>query len=119
MYNLGMEKRYTLKATTYNKSGQKISTGFNSYTKTHPLQKYFSEKAGDSEYKTCLHAELQALLRARGKHIHGIKVERIEKNGKFGMAKPCASCQEAIKAFGVKQVIFTNQNGDYESYEIL
>lgn len=114
-----MEKRYSIKATTYNKSGQKISTGFNSYTKTHPLQKYFSEKVGDSEHKACLHAELLALLRARGKPVHSLKVERIEKNGKLGMAKPCAPCQEAIKAFGVKQVVFTNQNGEYESYEIL
>jgi len=112
-----MQKRYSLKATTYDKRGMKISTGFNSYQKTHPLQKYFSEKAGDSEYKTCLHAEIQAILRARGKEIDTLHVARIEKDGTMGMAKPCKVCQEAIKAFGIRKVTYTTKEGE-ESYEV-
>lgn len=107
-----MQKRYRIKATTYDKRGVKISTGFNSYTKTHPLQKYFSQKAGDSEHKVCLHAEVVALLRARGKEIYRIHVERIENNGAFGMAKPCKACEEAIKAFGVVVVSYTTKSGE-------
>lgn len=113
-----MQKRYRIKATTYDRRGVKISTGFNSYTKTHPLQKYFSQKAGDSEHKVCLHAEVVAILRARGKEIHSIVVERKENNGILGMAKPCKACEEAIRAFGIKVVTYSKSGGDYESYEV-
>lgn len=113
-----MQKRYRIKATTYDKRGVKISTGFNSYTKTHPLQKYFSQKAGDSEHKSCVHAELVAILRARGKEIHSIVVERKESNGILGMAKPCKACEEAIRAFGIKMVFYSTQEGIHESYEV-
>lgn len=113
-----MQKRYKIKATTYDRRGMKISSGFNSYTKTHPLQKYFAQKAGDSDHKICLHAELCAILRARGREIYSLHVERIETNGELGMAKPCKACEEAIKAFGITKVSYTTTEGVIE-YEVL
>ena len=113
-----MQKRYKIKATAYDKRGVKISSDFNSYTKTHPLQKYFSQKAGESDHRICLHAELGAILKAKSKKIHSLHVERIEQDGSSGMAKPCKSCQEAIKAFGISKVSYTTNKGVIE-YEVL
>lgn len=113
-----MQKRYQIKATTFDKRGMKLSVGRNSYTKTHPLQKYFSQKAGDSEHKSCLHAELDAILKSRGKEIYALHVERIESNGTTSMAKPCKACEEAIKAFGIVKVSYTTSTGVIE-YEVL
>lgn len=110
------KKRYNIKATAYNEKGMKLSSAVNNYSKTHPLQKYFSEKAGESEHKSCLHAELGALLKARGKSIYKLFVERYFDDGSPALAKPCKSCQEAIKAFGVQIVEYTSEEG-IQSYE--
>ena len=101
-----MKARQFIQARCYNKRGQLLSVGFNSYTKTHPLQKWFAGLAG-MDNKQYLHAEVDAILRAKGKPIYRIVVERF--NGKrFPMlAKPCPICQEAIRAYGIKIVEHT------------
>lgn len=97
--------RPKLTALAYDKRGRLLSVGTNSYIKTHPAQAKYSKKAGkpDAIY---IHAELAALLKARGK-VHKLVVVRYGKNGQPLLAKPCAACQLAIHDFGVKSVEHT------------
>jgi tRNA(Arg) A34 adenosine deaminase TadA len=91
-------KKHFILAKCYDKQGRLLSAAFNSYTKTHPLQAYFAKKVGhdDCEY---LHAEIAALIKAKGKTVHHITVERYGNHGQPLLAKPCPICEEAIKAF--------------------
>lgn len=100
-----MSRRYDITALAYSKRGKLLAVGRNSYVKTHPLQAKFARKAGrkDAIY---LHAELSALLKAK-EPVHKLVVLRYTKAGKPALAKPCESCQLAIKAFGVKHVEHT------------
>jgi tRNA(Arg) A34 adenosine deaminase TadA len=100
------KKRYVIMAICYDKKHRMLGVGVNSYTKTHPLQKYFAKKVGHGE-KECLHAEIAAILRCKQQAIYKIVVKRYNALGQPANAKPCSICQEAIKAFGIKVVEYT------------
>lgn len=104
-------KKFELQATCYDKRGRLLSVGKNSYRKSHPLMKFFSEKAGDSEHKVAIHAELQAVLRAGDAQVYSIFVERYDAHGHPRLAKPCKTCQQMLKAFGVQEIRYTTANG--------
>jgi len=90
-----------------------ISSSYNTYKKSHPLQKYFAEKVGHPE-RIYLHAEIAAILAAGTQKIATLWVSRINSKKQYVMAKPCIICQEAIKAFDIKNVFFTNEAGIWE-----
>lgn len=106
-------KRFKIEAKAYDKRGQLLASGKNSYTKSHPLMQFFAHKVGLHE-KIYLHAEVQALLRCGDKQPHKLVVERYKEDGSPAMVKPCPVCQEAIKAFGVKIVQYTCEGGTHE-----
>ena len=101
-----MRHKYEIKATCYDKRGRVISVGYNSYTRTHPVQAHHAKQVGLEE-KQFLHAEIHALLKARDRQVHKIKVERYSKKGLPLNAAPCPVCQHAIKTWGVKYVEHT------------
>lgn len=101
-----MKKRFVILAKAYDKRGRMLSSATNSYTKSHPLQAYIAAKVGMPECKF-LHAEILALLRAKGKHVHKLTIERFDAKGLPILAAPCPICREAIKMFGVKEVLWT------------
>lgn len=113
-----MRKRYEIIATAFDSKGRILSTAKNEYNRSHPLQKYFSEKAGESEMKCWKHAELGAILKAKDKKIYKLLVKRFDNQGNPAMAKPCKSCQEAIKAFGINKVSYTTTEGII-TYELI
>jgi tRNA(Arg) A34 adenosine deaminase TadA len=99
-------KRQELVAICLDSKGKVISSAANNYEKSHPLQAYFAKKVGQ-EKRIYLHAEISAILRARGRKIHKIMVSRYNKDGQPMLAKPCAACEEAIRAFGIERVEYT------------
>lgn len=99
------KKRFEITAFAYDKRGRLLSMGRNSYIKTHRLQAELAREAGRPE-AIYIHAELDALLRAR-KQVHKLVVVRYNKDGSPGNAKPCEICQMAIKRFGVRHVEHT------------
>ncbi len=101
-----MKDKFKLIATCYDKKGNILSKGYNSYTKSHPLQKHFAQLVGHPS-KIFLHAEISALLKSKGKQVHKIHIERFNKAGNTALAAPCPICIEAIKAFGVKEISYT------------
>lgn len=100
-------RRYQLTALAYDKRGNLLAIGNNSYTRTHPVQWVYSCKVGKPA-GIYIHAELDALLKAknRGK-VHRLVVTRFGKNGQPLPAAPCPACRLAIKDFGVKVVEHT------------
>lgn len=93
-------------ATVYDKRGRILSTGKNSYIKTHPYQAKLGKKMGSPE-KIYLHAEIAALIKCRNGIPYKIKIERYDRFGNAKMAKPCPSCEYAIKLAGIKFVEHT------------
>ena len=109
-------KKFELISTTFDKRGRPITTQRNSYSKSHPLQFYFSKKAGMHEDRVYLHSELHACIKSNGRKIHSILVQRFDADGSPADAKPCASCIEALKAYGVEKARWTTKNGIKEEF---
>jgi deoxycytidylate deaminase len=105
-----MRKKYLILAKAYDSKGRLLSVSWNDYKKSHPVMKYFSEKA-NIPFKEYLHAEISAILKARDKQVHTLTVERYNKDGSTALAKPCRVCQEAIKAYGISVVKYTTDDG--------
>lgn len=103
-----MSKRQELTAIAYDKRGRIISIGSNSYVVTHPLQAKYARKAGNPD-AVYIHAEIDAIVRARGRHIHKLFVSRRNVHGDYVMAKPCRACQLAIRDFGIELVEYTGE----------
>lgn len=105
-----MKQRQTIIAICYDKKGRILSIGHNQYTKTHPVQKHFARKAGQ-DAKEFLHAEISAIVRAKGSVIQHIQILRIGNTGKMQLAKPCSICMLAIKAYNIKQISWSTNEG--------
>lgn len=99
-------KKHLILAKCYDKKGNLLSVAYNSYDKTHPKQKEFAAKAGQP-YKEYLHAEIHAMIRAKGKPIYKLTIERYNAHGVPQNSAPCPVCLEAIKAFSVKVIQHT------------
>lgn len=103
-----MRKRPLIKATCFDKRGRILSTAFNDYHTTHPLQAWYARRAGvGHEHRIYLHAEIAAIIKAKNKNIYKIKIERYDKNGNPKLAAPCPICQLAIKQANIKFVEHT------------
>lgn len=105
-----MKKRFLIVAKCLDKKGKLLASATNTYTKSHPIQKHFAILANQPE-RDKLHAEISALLRAKDKSIRTIQVERYNADGSPALARPCPVCSAAIKAFGVRQIIYTDESG--------
>lgn len=104
-------KKYQITTTAFSKSGAVLSTAQNDYKRSHPLSKHFSLLAGESEHKDKLHSELAAVLQAGKSGVHSVLVQRFHNNGELANAKPCKACQLMLKAFGVRLVRYTTEDG--------
>lgn len=100
-------RRPQITAIIRDRRGRILSIGQNSYVKTHPLQAEHARKAGQP-LRQFLHAEIHAIVRCRDlTRAHSIFVSRWDAKGEPVLAKPCAICQSAIEAAGIKFVEYT------------
>lgn len=97
--------KYKITADIYSKKGVLLASAINSYTKSHPKQAMYAEKAGQPE-RIYLHAEIAALVKCRGEP-YKIVISRTNKDGTTSLAAPCPVCQLAIKEAGVKIVEYS------------
>lgn len=98
-------KRYVFAATAVEGRRKRAVTGFNSYTKTHPKQKWYSIRNGESPDRCYTHAELHALSRAH--RVDTLYIARVDSRGNTGLARPCSGCREAIIDYGVRRIVYT------------
>lgn len=92
-----------------------ISSGHNSWTKTHPFQAKIDKKFFGCECAGKLHAETDALLPLIKNGIDltdaSIYVIRKMNDGSNGMARPCPRCMSIIKKCGIKNINYTTGDG--------
>ena len=101
------KKRFSITAIIYDKRGQVLSMGKNSYVKTHPLQWQHAVRAGEP-HKVFLHAEVDAIVKCRDlTRAHKIVILRFREDGSPARAEPCKICQSAIMQSGIKIVEHT------------
>lgn len=94
-------------AIVYDKKGNVLSVGRNSYVKTHPLQAKAARAVGQ-EKRIFLHAEIHALTKISDwKKAYRIEVLRMSKQGLPMDAKPCPICTYVIKQTSIKRIEHT------------
>lgn len=98
--------KYRVSAIIFDKSGRILSTGVNSYVKTHPLQAEYAFRC-NTEQRIYLHAEIDALVKCK-KQGHKIFIMRIDIKGEPVLSKPCPICEMAIQEHGIKVVEYIN-----------
>lgn len=102
-----MSKRHDITAIIYDKRGNVLSIGKNSYIKTHTLQARYAREVGE-DYKIYLHAEVHAITRCKKiDQAHRILITRYDSNGQPVSARPCMICQTAIANTGIKIIEHT------------
>lgn len=101
-----------------------VSVGMNSM-KSHPLQAKYRK----NPHAIFLHSEIAAIKNAlRELEVDDLSkcdlyITRVKRPNAFtkkfvwGLAKPCPGCERAIAEFGIRRVIYTCDNGDYEVVE--
>lgn len=97
--------KFSVEAIAYDRHGRVLAIGRNSYTKTHPVQAKYAERAGFPK-RIYLHAEIDALIKAKAQ-VYKLSVIRVGKDGRTRLAKPCPVCELAINNHRVKLVEYT------------
>ncbi len=76
-----------------------LSTGYNGFPYGCSDDEYPWEREGDdTKYNYVVHAELNAILNARGKNLDGARI--------FVDLFPCNECAKAIIQSGIKEVVY-------------
>lgn len=100
-----------------------VSIGFNTLSKSHPLQAYYASCVGREE-AIYLHAEMAAIVatgvanKACAGDLEGctIYVFRRGLDGKVRMSRPCKSCMKALKDFGIRCIVYSTDEGVAKEY---
>jgi tRNA(Arg) A34 adenosine deaminase TadA len=110
------KKRYVITTTAFDRRGNTLAKKQNNYSKSHPLQKAMSLRAGMHEERTKLHAEVACIIAAAKtrKKIHTLFIERYDAEGRPKLAQPCPSCMKGISLAGIRQIIYTTEEGREE-----
>jgi tRNA(Arg) A34 adenosine deaminase TadA len=91
----------------YDKKGNLLAVGRNSYVKTHPLQAKAAQAVGQA-HRIFLHSEIHAIVKIKDwRDAYKIRVVRTGADGRFLNAKPCAICEHVIKQTGIKKIEHT------------
>lgn len=99
--------RPNVTAFVYDRKGNLLSVGRNSYVKTHPLQAKAAKACG-FEKRIYLHAEVAAIVKIKEwEDAFKIKVLRFGANGVPLNAAPCPICRHVIKQTGIKRIEHT------------
>jgi deoxycytidylate deaminase len=106
------------------KRNKVISAATNSYTKTHPIQKWAAERTArlynqkDYSLKQYLHSEINAIIKAKGEPADTIVVCRIGGHGGKDLrdARPCRICSGFLIQHGVFHVHYSTNYGFLYEY---
>lgn len=87
--------------------------------KTHPFQARYAK----NDKAIFLHAETSAIRNAlkeisidelEASILYVVRVKSTPTHGSvFGLSRPCCGCQRCIETFGIKNVYYTLDNGQY------
>ena len=105
------------------KKNKIIASAVNLEDKSHPIQASYGRRASflhnneGLKQKKFLHAEVNCLIRSRGKG-DTIVVARVGGRGglEFRNSRPCAVCSLALKEYGIKHVHYSTDDGFFYEY---
>lgn len=97
-------------------NGHKIvSSGYNSDTKTLPIQARIDSEHFNCECSGKVHAETEALIYFIRHHINlngaTLYTYREKKDGSYGCARPCPRCMQLIRLVGIRRLVYTTNDG--------
>jgi deoxycytidylate deaminase len=89
-----------------------LSVGVNGM-KSHPLQaKYNRLRFEDERANHLMHAELDALVKAKAMKANpAVYIYRELRHGGTGMSRPCVGCLRALIDHGVTRMFYTTEQG--------
>lgn len=101
-----------------------VSAATNSYTKTHPIQKWAAERTArlynqkDYSLKQYLHCEINAIIKAKGELSDTIVVCRVGGHGgkEIRDARPCRICSGFLIQHGIFHVHYSTNYGFLYEY---
>jgi len=98
--------------------GNYIVSAASNTQRSHPRQAQLNKRVARVATRSCLHAEVHALVRSGRRDLSGAElyVARYDRNGRFGNCKPCAACQMAIKDAGIHTVYYTTPTEGIKQY---
>lgn len=108
-------KRYMFCAMIRHKNNHVV--GFNNYVKTHPLTKQIHPR-----YILKTHAEIDAINKWNDSWLitnsTTLYTIGLKPNGDYCTSKPCKSCMETIKEFGIKRIVYCNALNNNTEFKI-
>lgn len=88
-----------------------ISYGWNQPWKSHSIAKLSGARFA------AIHAELSTLIRSnlRFNEVHGLTMVNVRflKDGTIGISKPCSICQKMLNGFGITDIYYTIEGGEF------
>ena len=103
----GRMTRPNVTALVYDRKGNLLSVGRNSYVKTHPLQAKAAKAVG-MEKRIYLHAEINALTKIEDwSKAYRMEVVRYGADDRPLTARPCPICRYVINQTGIKHIEHT------------
>lgn len=99
------------------RGGSIISAGYNK-SSTNSFVEHFADRVkGQRNFCLSTHAEMDAVLRARGKtDLNGAKIFVARKkrdDGLPGLARPCVICEEVLRSYSIKRAFYTIDSHHY------
>lgn len=105
------------------KKNKIISAATNSYTKTHPIQKWAAERTArlyGKEYgmKQYLHSEIRTIIKAKGESADTIVVCRVGGHGgkELRNSRPCAICSAFLIQHEIYNIHYSTDEGFMYEY---
>lgn len=132
-YNQAVEESLKSKAkrrvgsVLLDQNGNIISKGRNSDTRRHSIMTRFppadenlivfdkfEDNTSWNPKKVFLHSEACCISKVTNLNLEGctLIVVRTLKNGKISMAKPCGNCMSIINHYRIKEIIYSDWNGE-------
>ena len=93
------------------KKNRIIAIGTNT-EKTHPIQKHY-DKFRKFPTHHRIHAEIKAIINSKLNHLDGcsIYIYRETKSGHLANSRPCPSCIQMIKNYGIRKIGYSTNDG--------
>lgn len=92
-----------------------ISSGHNSNSKCHRIQKDLDNKFFGEESRGPIHAEVAALLPLIKHNINlsgaTLYTYREDRHDHIAMSRPCPRCMSLIRKYGIKKIKYTTTDG--------
>jgi len=104
------------------RGGSVVSVGYNKRSTNAFVEHYGDMARGERDWCLSTHAEMDAILKVRGKiDLRGCKMYVARKrkiNESYAMARPCEICRHVLFNYGIRNVIYTISDDEFGQMKI-